>query len=51
MVISNKIAYGGISAARTSVIRPMRKVKPRWRPLTSDSSERRKQFLYHFRPS
>jgi hypothetical protein len=27
----------------TSVIRPMRKVKPRWRPLTSNSSEGRKQ--------
>jgi hypothetical protein len=26
----------------------MRKVKPRWRPLTSNSSEGRKQFLYHF---
>jgi hypothetical protein len=37
-----------ISGVRTSVIRPMRKVKPRWRPLTSNSSEGRKQFLYHF---
>jgi hypothetical protein len=26
----------------------MRKVKPRWRPLTSNISEGRKQFLYHF---
>ena len=25
----------------------MRKVKPRWRPLTSNSSKVRKQFLYH----
>ena len=37
-----------ISGVRTSVIRPMRKVKPRRRPLTSNSSEGRKQFLYHF---
>jgi hypothetical protein len=33
-----------ISGARTSVSRPIRKVKPRWRPLTSNSSEGRKQF-------
>jgi hypothetical protein len=33
---------------RTSVIRPMRKVKPRWRKLTTNSSEGRKQHLYHF---
>ena len=32
----------------TSVIRPMRKVKPRWWPLTSNSSEDRKQPSYHF---
>jgi hypothetical protein len=37
-----------ISGTRTSVIRPIGKVKPRRRPLTSNSSEGRKQFLYHF---
>jgi hypothetical protein len=29
-------------------MRPRRKVKPRWRPLTSNSSEGRKQLSYHF---
>ena len=29
----------------------MRKVKQRWRPLTSNSSEGRKQFLYHIPPA
>jgi hypothetical protein len=38
------VIYIYISGARISVIRPTRKVKPRWRPLTSNSSEGRKQF-------
>jgi hypothetical protein len=41
-----KIILGG--GGRNSAIQPMRKVKPRWRPLTPNSSEGRKQFLYHF---
>ena len=45
-------SYDAVSSihteARTSVIRLMKKVNSRWRPLTSNSSEVRKQFLYHF---
>jgi hypothetical protein len=37
-----------LSSLKTSVVRHMRKVKPRWRPLTSNSSEGRKQLSYHF---
>jgi hypothetical protein len=36
-----------ISGVRTSMIGPIGKVKPRWRPLTSNSHEGCKQFKYH----